>query len=242
MKQLLLICSLILVVVVVVGCKKNSTSPSTSSSGTTGTPGTTTGIYGEFITAEEITDSSGSATSSIIQFAELYQYVDSGTTNAGSVTVNGDTLMQFGVNGFYMKFYFGTTLVNISTWKVSGSPTVTGFTYTTTKSIPTVSTPTSSATINKAMGYTLTFTSANADSIMVEINDGAGNSATKRLKGTSTSCAFSASELSSLNLGYNSKAYLGVGTFNEERTTKNSKSYRFRTARAYNKYGLTIKP
>lgn len=237
MKQLLLICSLTLFVLV--GCKKNSTSP--SSSGTSGTPSTTTGFYGEFITGEETTDSSGSTTSYIIHAVNLYQYADSGLTNAGTVTVNDDTLVQFSANGSYLGFYFGTFLPGVRTWKVSGSTTVTGFSYTTTKSIPTISMPTSSTTINKSMGYTLTFTSANVDSIMVEINDGAGNSATKRLKGTATSCVFSAVDLSPLNLGYSSKAYLGVGTFNEENATKNNKSYKFQSARVYNKYGLTIK-
>lgn len=83
------------------------------------------------------------------------------------------------------------------TWDVTGNNGFSAFTEVVTLNFPTVSEITSSTTITKSSGYTLTVnTVSGADSVMFLVG-----SVTKTLAGNATSCTFSSSELSGLNTG-----------------------------------------
>ena len=82
-------------------------------------------------------------------------------------------------------------------WSVSGSANVGAFSYDPTISFPTVNAVSSGDVVNKANGYTLTTPSlTGADSVIFQIGD-----VLKTLPGNSTSCNFSAADLSGLATG-----------------------------------------
>lgn len=124
-----------------------------------------------------------------------------GLVSAGTVQLNTNTL-TLNTNNSYTNTIGATNPTGIDftsgvTWDVSGANGFGAFTKSVTLGFPTVSEVTSSATITKASGYTLTVnTVTNADSVLFLIGG-----VSKTLAGNATSCTFSASELSSLNNG-----------------------------------------
>lgn len=120
---------------------------------------------------------------------------------AGTVKLNTNTLTLNSNNSYsYTIGASNPTGIDFSSgvnWDVSGANGFGAFTKSVTLGFPTVSEVTSSATITKASGYTLTVsTVTNADSVLFLIGG-----VSKTLAGNATSCSFSASELSSLNNG-----------------------------------------
>lgn len=121
--------------------------------------------------------------------------------SAGTVKLNTNTLTLNSNNSYsYTIGASNPTGIDFSSgvnWDVSGANGFGAFTKSVTLGFPTVSEVTSSATITKASGYTLTVnTVTNADSVLFLIGG-----VSKTLAGNATSCSFSASELSSLNNG-----------------------------------------
>lgn len=125
----------------------------------------------------------------------------SSLVSAGTVKLNTNTL-TLNTNNSY-SFTVGATNptgIDFSSgvdWDVSGANGFGAFTKSVTLGFPTVSEVTSSTTITKASGYSLTVsTVTNADSVLFLIGE-----VSKTLAGNATSCTFSASELSGLNTG-----------------------------------------
>ena len=121
--------------------------------------------------------------------------------SAGTVKLNTNTLTLNSNNSYsYTIGASNPTGIDFSSgvnWDVSGANGFGAFTKSVTLGFPTVSEVTSSATITKASGYTLTVnTVTNADSVLFLIGG-----VSKTLAGNAISCSFSPSELSSLNNG-----------------------------------------
>lgn len=236
MKKLLLITTI--VSLAFTACKKNNSGATGSvSSPTTNTPAK---YYGKLIAAEGTVDSASASYQQVVSIATFYKYPDSAITDAGTVNCAGTQLYQlFGLTSSYIYFGGGTFSSTKIPWTVSGSPTVTAFNYTCTRTLPSEPSPTSSMTVNRSAGYTLTCTGTNADSVEFKIDDG-NFSVVKRLKGSATSCSFSATELNTLSAGINKDSYIGVNGINFETATINGKAYMFQSARTHQKYKITI--
>ncbi|MDB4534079.1 hypothetical protein N9242_04335, partial [Vicingaceae bacterium] len=120
---------------------------------------------------------------------------------AGTVKLNTNTLTQNPNNSYV--FVPGTTMPtgisfagNVS-WDVSGGNGFNAFTKNVTIGFPTVSEITSSATVTKSTGYTVTVNNVSgADSVLFLVGG-----IDKTISGNATSCTFSSSELSSLANG-----------------------------------------
>lgn len=120
--------------------------------------------------------------------------------NVGTVKLNGTDaeyigetyVTQPGINNPN-----GVDFNNGVTWEISGDNGFGAFTHTPTNAFPTASEITSGTTVTKADGYTLTCaTVTGADAVLFLVGD-----VEKIVTGNTTSCTFSASELSSLDNG-----------------------------------------
>lgn len=119
---------------------------------------------------------------------------------AGTVKLNTNTLTQNPNNSYVFvpgaSMPTGITFTNVS-WDVTGANGFTAFTKNVTIGFPNVSQITSSATVTKSSGYTITVnTVSGADSVIFLVGG-----VNKTIAGNATSCTFSASELSSLSTG-----------------------------------------
>ncbi|MBS1582164.1 MAG: hypothetical protein JST66_08210 [Bacteroidetes bacterium] len=123
-------------------------------------------------------------------------------TSAGAITLNDQALTEQS-NHAYMSMPSMTNPTGIdfssgsTHWVVAGAGANPGFDRTPTNSFPTVQDITSAETVVKANGYTLTCGGvAGADSVIFTVGG-----VMKTLVGGNASCAFSASDLSSLSGG-----------------------------------------
>jgi len=141
--------------------------------------------------------------------------------SAGTVKLNTTTLTLNSNNSYTNPIGTsnptGIDFTSGVSWDVSGANGFNAFTKNVTLAFPTVSAVTSSTTITKSSGYTLTVnTVTGADSVLFLVG-----SVSKTLAGNATSCTFSASDLSGLNTG-STVVQVAAYTFtNETVGTKN---------------------
>ncbi|MNK22617.1 hypothetical protein D3C87_408960 [compost metagenome] len=162
-----------------------------------------------------------------------------GTTdlvNVGTVSVNSQNLTASSNNAytFTPSQTMPTGLDFSSTnWSVSGGSGHAAFTYDASSlTFPSGSAITSSSTVKKADGYTLTCsTVSGADSTLFMI----GN-VSKTIAGSANSCAFSASELSGLSAG---TSVVMIVPYKLMHATVNGKNYYFGKERV-NQLAVTI--
>lgn len=128
-------------------------------------------------------------------------FMDNGkSVDVGTVTLNGLPLQN--TSNTYMTTVSATqpTGVDFSKgikWAISGGNGFSAFNHTVTNSFPATGTFTSPKTLNKADGYTLSFSSVSgADSIIFAVND-----VVKTVPGNTKSYTFSAVQLSKLSKG-----------------------------------------
>lgn len=117
--------------------------------------------------------------------------------NVGAVTCNGEALAAQSNNSYVYSppatnpTGIDFTASNNVTWNVAGGSGFTGFTRTIATPFPGVDPITSSSTVVRSNGYTLSTSAvANADSVIFTLG-----SLVRVLPGTATSCSFSASDL-----------------------------------------------
>ena len=142
--------------------------------------------------------------------------------DAGTVTVNSKSLSKQANNSY--TYTPGTTDVsgidfgsNVE-WSVGGASSVAAFSYTTTITFPKITAITSSETVEKTSGYTLSASGiSGADSIIFQVG-----SVVKTLAGNSTACTFSSSELSGELAG---TSIAQVAAYKWEDREHNSKTY-----------------
>ena len=151
-----------------------------------------------------------------------------GTTdlvNVGTVSVNSQNLTAASTKTYTFTpnqaMPTGLDFSSSTNWSVSGGNGHAAFTYDASSLVfPTGSAITSSATVTKANGYTLTCSAVSAaDSTLFII----GN-VSKTLSGSANSCTFSASELSGLSAG---TSVAMIVPYKLTQTTINGKNYYF---------------
>lgn len=127
---------------------------------------------------------------------------NTGYVSAGAITLNDQALTE-NANHTYVSIPSMTNPTGIdfssgsAHWTVAGSGSIPAFEYTPAIAFPTVSAITSATTVVRADGYTLVAGSvAGADSVIFTVGG-----VMKTLVGNSSSCSFSAAELSSLSAG-----------------------------------------
>lgn len=130
-------------------------------------------------------------------------FFDSGSNyvDVGTVQLNSNPLTKNPNNSYtYTPGQSNPTGIDFSggvNWNVAGGNGFTAINKNVTLGFPTVSEITSSSTVSKTSGYTLTVnTVTGADSVLFLIGD-----VNKTIAGNATSCTFSSSELSSLSNG-----------------------------------------
>ncbi len=123
--------------------------------------------------------------------------------NVGAVTCNGDALSLQSNNSYvYQPGATNPTGIDLTasnevTWNVAGGSGFSPFQRTIAGPFPATGAITSSTTVVRANGYTLTATNVlNADSVIFLVGD-----VSKTLPGNASSCTFSASELSGVAAG-----------------------------------------
>ncbi|MDF3028615.1 MAG: hypothetical protein K0S23_2922 [Fluviicola sp.] len=163
-----------------------------------------------------------------------------GTTdlvNVGTVSVNSQNLTASSNNAYTFApnqtMPTGLDFSSSTDWSVSGGNGHAAFTYDASSLVfPSGSAITSSATVTKANGYTLSCSSVSAaDSTLFII----GN-VSKTLAGSVNSCTFSASELSGLSAG---SSVAMIVPYKLMQTTINGKNYYFGKERV-NQLSVTI--
>lgn len=120
--------------------------------------------------------------------------------NVGTVKLNSKTMDYQGETYIATASQTDPTGIDFSsgvTWEVSGGNGFGAFTYTPTNTFPSATSITSSSTVTKSAGYTLTCnTVTGADSVLFLVGD-----VPKTLGGNATSCNFTSAELSGLSNG-----------------------------------------
>lgn len=120
--------------------------------------------------------------------------------NVGTVKLNSTTMDYMGESYITTASTSNPTGIDFDSgvsWEVSGANGYTGFTHSPTNNFPTASEITSSTTVTKADGYTLTCnTVTGADSVLFIVGD-----VHKTLGNNATFCTFTSSELSGLGTG-----------------------------------------
>lgn len=143
---------------------------------------------------------------------------------AGAVSLNANMLTKQSNNSYvYQPDASNATGIDFNegvSWSVSGSSNVEAFTYEPTILFPSVAQVSSSETVVKSNGYTLTTSSvSNADSVVFQVG-----SVLKTLPGNATTCSFTASELSALSTGTN---VAQIAAYKVQNATVSSKNYYF---------------
>ncbi len=123
--------------------------------------------------------------------------------NVGAITCNGDALSLQSNNSYvYQPVATNPTGIDLTasnevTWNVAGGSGFSAFQRTIQGPFPATGAITSSTTVVRANGYTLSATNVlNADSVIFLVGD-----VSKTLPGNASSCTFSASELSGVAAG-----------------------------------------
>lgn len=231
------VCSLSLLAT---SCKKEDLVPEEPTPAPVNTPsGSTTPIPGNADGVMWAIKSSSTVQGFTIDIGTAVAIFMNGTTdlvNVGTVSVNSQNLSMSSNNAY--TFTPSQTLptgLNFSStnWSVAGGSGHTAFTYDASAlTFPDGSAITSSATVTKADGYTLTCSSVTgADSTLFMV----GNVA-KTVVGSANSCTFSASELSGLSAG---TSVVMIVPYKLMQATINGKNYYFGKERV-NQLAVTI--
>lgn len=233
-----LLCSLGLVVS---SCKKEDLIPEEPAPAPVNTPsGSTTPIPADADGVMWAIRSASTVQGFTIEIGTAVGVFMNGTTdlvNVGSVSVNSQNLTAASNNAYSFApsqtMPTGLDFSSSTNWSVSGGNGHAAFTYDASSlTFPTGSAITSSETVTKANGYTLTCSNVSgADSTLFMI----GNVA-KTMTGSSVSCTFTASELSSLSAG---NSVVMIVPYKLIQTTINGKNYYFGKERV-NQLAVTI--
>jgi hypothetical protein len=144
--------------------------------------------------------------------------------DAGTVTLNANTLAKQTNNSYVLmpgtSNPTGIDFAGGVSWSVGGNGNIAAFTFEPSIEFPTVGSITSSGTVSKSNGYTLTASSvADADSVIFMVG-----SVVKTVSGNPTSYTFSSSELSSLQ---NGNSVVQIAAYKIQESTQNTKTYHF---------------
>lgn len=235
---LMFICSMSLLVV---SCKKENPEPDPETPAPVSTPaGSTTPVPSNADGVMWAIRSTSTVQGFSIEIGTAVGLFMNGTSdlvNVGTVSVNSQNLSMASTNAYtFAPSQTSPTGLDFSSgvnWSVSGGSGHAAFTYDASSLVfPSGSAITSSATVNKASGYTLTCsTVSGADSTLFMI----GN-VSKTLVGSANSATFSASELSGLSTG---TSVAMIVPYKLMQTTINGKNYYFGKERV-NQLSVTI--
>lgn len=206
-------------------CKKDEETPvtPTTNTNTGGTTTTTTPAYFAPADANGILVAGNLMGTGLISAQFFASAGGSARTAAGSVTFNGNN-MTLGTDTVYSKFIFTDITSAGANWTVVGNSNVENITAT-YPDFPSLPSITSSATITRASGCTITFNAVTgADSVYVTITSGSGFKS-KLIAGNATSCSFTSTELSGLST--TTSGQINVGAWTRYSQTFNSKKYYF---------------
>lgn len=211
--------------IMIVSCKKETITPTTTTTATTPTtpsPGDADGVLAAVRTKVSVTTPIVGTVSydigtAVVAFGSTAANFAAGTyTDVGAVTSNGKTLSKLSNNSYV--YQLGTSDVegidyssNVS-WNVAGAGSIPAISKSLGNVFPTFPTMSNGNTISKTSPFTvMNDYSSNADSIIYVIATGT-KQLKKTLAGTSTSCTFSASELSTLDAS--ESALIQVNAYN----------------------------
>ena len=152
--------------------------------------------------------------------------------NAGAITLNGEELTRQDNNAYShipsMTDLDGIELSSEVIWEVEGGNGINGFSHELEGSFPSVGDVTSSSTIDREEDYTLTVNQvSDADSVLFSIGG-----VVKIMEPNTTSCHFSAEDLSGLTAGQN---FAQVAAIRYYPQTIHGKKIYFGTQNAYSK-------
>jgi VCBS repeat-containing protein len=243
MKKLFSTCAVLAVTsLIIFSCKKSNTT--TPASTTTSTTGAVTAPPNGFFTAWSIyDDNSLSGGSNASTGAATAQNISA--VSIGTVTINGDTVANLG-GGDYTTSASTATLAPFAgkpVWKITGANGFGAFSYTTTKSIPTVGNlQLSQSSISKSVNLVLSHAQITADSITYTIDDGNSHQVKLVVTGSSTGCTFTVAMLSAMtNSNGISDASIEIIAQTLENSTQGTKNIYFANLASYTKSGIVIK-
>jgi hypothetical protein len=233
-----LLCSLS---VTISSCKKEDVIPEEPAPAPVTTPaGSTTPVPANADGVMWAIKSSSTVQGFTIEIGTAVGIFMNGTTDlvdVGAVSVNSQNLTKASNNAYTFNpsqtMPTGLDFSSAADWSVAGGSGHAGFTYDASSLVfPTGSAITSSATVNRANGYTLTSSAVSgADSTLFVI----GN-VSKTVSGSANSCTFSASELSGLSAG---SSVVMIVPYKLMQATINGKNYYFGKERV-NQLAVTI--
>ena len=157
-----------------------------------------------------------------------FSYVD-----AGTVTCNDSVIVKQSSGSYYFggKAINGQPVSGINygsgaTWTVTGSSSVTSFTFA-NASFPSAAALTSSTLIPKSNPYTVTFSGvANADSVVVMISGDSTNLQKKTVVATAGLCNFSAAEIGAVKkYGSTNNPFINFVSYRLQLNAVSSKKY-----------------
>jgi hypothetical protein len=208
----------------IISCKKETITPTptTATTPTTPTPGDADGVLAAVRTKISVTNPvigtvSYDVGTAVALFGSTPANFVAGTfTDAGTVTSNTKTLTKQSNNSY--AYQFGATDLegidyssNVS-WNVTGAGSIPAITKNLGNIFPTFPTMTNGSTVSRTAPFTITNDySSNADSVIYVIATG-NKQVKKTLYGSSTSCTFTASELSTLDAS--ESALIQVNAYN----------------------------
>ncbi len=229
----------------ITGCKKSSetttpTTPSTSSPTIQIHDG-----YGALAAVRSVsyTTVAGVTIPMEVNTAVAAFYASTGSStlvDGGSVTLNSKSLTKSSNNAYSYQNLTDPLSFSTITWNVSGSGSVPAISYTDDRPVPDFSGfSTLPTTVTRSSGFTIALGSAvtGADSVYVVLTDYSNHTLIKRVGGSASECAFSASELASFTAG---QGMIQVCPWNYKPEDFNSKKYYFVIESAYTKQGITI--
>jgi hypothetical protein len=160
--------------------------------------------------------------------------------DGGTVTLNSKGLTKSSNNAYVYQNLTDPLSFSTLNWSVSGSASVPAISYTDDRPIPDYSGfSTLPTTVTRSAGVTISLGSAisNADSVYVVLTDYSNHSILKRVAGSASECAFSASELSVFAAG---QGMVQVCPWNYKSEDFSDKKFYFVIESAYTRQGITI--
>lgn len=208
----------------ITSCKKETVTPTTptSTTPTTPTPGDADGVLAAVRTKISVNTPVIGTVSydiglAVAAFGSTSANFAAGTfTDAGAITSNTKTLTKQSNNAYIYQLgttdYEGIDYSSNVSWTVAGAGSIPAITKNLGNVFPTFPTITSGTTITKTSPFTITHDAVSgADSILYVITTGS-TTLKKTLGGSSTSCTFTASELSALSAS--TSALIQVNAYN----------------------------
>lgn len=206
-------------------CKKESitTTPTTSTpTPTTPSPGDADGVLAAVrtkisVTAPVVGTVSYDVGTAVAGFGSTSANFAAGTyTDAGAITCNSKTLTKSSNNAYVYNFgaddVEGIDFSSNVSWSVAGAGSIPSISKNLGNIFPSFPTISSGSTINRSSSFTITNSySSNADSVLYVISSGS-KTLKKTVAGSSTSCTFSAAELSTLDAS--ESALIQVNAYN----------------------------